>query len=72
MVSKSPTGWMTLEPQVVEQPVHVNLGLSAEYRYTRILSFWIKVDNVSWNRYYEWAYYPSQMFNFMAGFSYSL
>jgi hypothetical protein len=72
LVSQSPTGWMTLEPKVTEEPVHVNLGFSAEYRYTRILSFWVKVDNVSWNRYYEWAYYPSQMFNFMVGFSYSL
>jgi len=72
MVNQSPTGWTTLEPEVIEKPVHVNIGLSAEYRYTRILSFWLKVDNVSWNRYYEWAYYPSQMFNFMVGFSYSL
>ncbi|MBK7479198.1 MAG: hypothetical protein IPI69_05320 [Bacteroidales bacterium] len=63
---------MTPDSRVIEQPVHVNLGLSAEYRYTRILSFWVKVDNVSWNRYYEWAFYPSQMFNIMAGFSYSL
>lgn len=72
MVSKSPTGWMTLEPETLSEPVHVNLGLSAEYRYTRILSFWVKVNNISWNRYYEWAYYPSQMFNFLAGFTYSL
>jgi hypothetical protein len=72
MVSHSPTGWMTLEPSVIEKPVHVNLGFSAEYRYTKILSFWFKVNNISWNRYYEWAYYPSQMFNFMLGFSYSL
>jgi len=69
---KSPTGWMTLEPSWIEKPVHVNIGLSAEYRYTKILSFWLKVNNISWNRYYEWAYYPSQMFNFMVGFSYSL
>jgi hypothetical protein len=72
MVSQSPTGWMTLTPSVIEKPVHVNLGFSAEYRYTKILSFWFKVNNISWNRYYEWAYYPSQMFNFMFGFSYSL
>ncbi|HNY53324.1 MAG TPA: hypothetical protein PK727_07640 [Bacteroidales bacterium] len=65
-------GGVTPDSRVIEQPVHVNLGLSAEYRYTRILSFWVKVDNVSWNRYYEWAFYPSQMFNIMAGFSYSL
>ncbi len=72
MVSQSPTGWMTLEPSVFEEPVHLNLGFSAEYRYTKILSFWFKINNVSWDRYYEWAYYPSQMFNFMLGFSYSL
>jgi len=72
MVSESPTGWMTLSPYVIEKPVHLNLGFSAEYRYTKILSFWFKINNVSWDRYYEWAYYPSQMFNFMLGFSYSL
>jgi hypothetical protein len=72
MVSKSPTGWMTLSPTVIEKPVHVNLGFSAEYRYTKILSFWFKINNISWDRYYEWAYYPSQMFNFLIGFSYSL
>lgn len=74
MSMKSTTGWMTLSPgqPYIKKPVHLNLGLSAEYRYTRILSFWVKINNISWNRYYEWAYYPSQMFNFMIGFSYSL
>jgi hypothetical protein len=72
MVSQSPTGWMTLAPLITEEPIHLNLGISAEYRYTKILSFWLKINNISWNRYYEWAYYPSQMFNFMLGFSYSL
>jgi len=71
-VSQSPTGWMTLTPTNIGEPFHVNLSLSAEYRYTKILSFWFKVNNISWDRYYEWAYYPSQMFNFMLGFSYSL
>lgn len=72
MISQSPTGWMTLSPSVIEEPVHFNLGISAEYRYTKILSFWFKMNNISWNRYYEWAYYPSQMFNVMFGLSYSL
>ncbi len=72
MISQSPTGWMTLTPSIIEKPVHLNLGFSAEYRYTKILSFWFKINNISWDRYYEWAYYPSQMFNFMLGFSYSL
>lgn len=72
MSSESATGWMTLSPEVIDMPVHFNLGLTAEYRYTKILSFWVKINNISNERYYEWAYYPSQMFNFIFGFSYSL
>jgi hypothetical protein len=71
-VFQSPTGWTTLSPVTVSKPAHFNMGLSAEYRYTRILSFWVKVNNISWERYYEWEYYPSQMFNFLLGFTYSL
>jgi len=51
---------------------NVTFGLGAEYRYTKILSFWIKFNNISFSKYYEWAWYPSQRFNFMAGFTYSL
>ncbi len=53
-------------------PAHLNLNLSAEYRYSNILSFWTKFSNISNNRYYEWAYYPSQRFLCMIGFTYSL
>jgi hypothetical protein len=53
-------------------PANLNFNLSAEYRYTKILSFWMKFNNISFNRYYEWAFYPSQRFMFMAGFKYSL
>jgi hypothetical protein len=54
------------------EPVCVNFNLSAEYRYTKILSFWFKLDNISFNRYYEWAYYPAQRFIGLIGFTYSL
>lgn len=57
---------------IYEMPIHVNLNLSAEYRYSKILSFWTKFNNISTGRYYEWAYYPSQRFLFMLGFTYSL
>jgi hypothetical protein len=56
----------------VEEPIHVSLNLSAEYRYTKILSFWLKLNNIAFNRYYEWAYYPSQRFIGLVGFTYSL
>lgn len=61
-------------PQVTifDRDAYVNLNLSAEYRYSRILSFWARMNNLSYQRYYEWAYYPSQRFLFMLGVTYSL
>jgi hypothetical protein len=53
-------------------PAHLNLNLSAEYRYSKILSLWARFNNISNNRYYEWAYYPAQGFFMMFGFTYSL
>lgn len=62
-----------VDPRViVSMPAHLNLNLSAEYRYSKILSFWTKLNNIANNRYYEWTYYPSQGFLFMLGFTYSL
>ena len=64
---------VTKNPDIAfETPVFFNLNLTAEYRYTKILSFWTKLNNISGNNYYEWAYYPSHRFLFMIGFTYSL
>jgi hypothetical protein len=62
----------TTTNKIFDMPAHFNLNLSAEYRYSKILSFWTKINNISNNRYYEWAFYPSQRFQFMLGFTYSL
>jgi hypothetical protein len=61
-----------LVQQQVNLASHFNINLSAEYRYTKILSFWVKLNNIGFNRYYEWAFYPSQRFMGMVGFTYSL
>jgi len=59
-------------PFTVDLPAHFNLNLNAEYRYSNILSFWAKLDNISNKRYYDWAFYPTHGFMFMLGFTYSL
>jgi len=59
-------------PVLIEMPAHFNINLTSEYRYSKILSIWAKFNNISNNRYYEWAYYPSQRFLCMLGFTYSL
>ena len=56
----------------VELPVHPNLNMGIEYRYSPVLSFWVKANNISYKRYYEWNYYPSQNFMILGGFTYSL
>ena len=72
VVRKGSLGVSPLTPAFIEMPSHFNLNLTAEYRYTKILSFWAKFNNISYNRYYEWAYYPSQRFLCILGFTYSL
>lgn len=67
-----PSQVLPYSPSTFEMPTHFNLNLSAEYRYSKILSFWTKLNNIANSRYYEWAYYPSQRFLFMLGFTYSL
>jgi hypothetical protein len=59
-------------PAEIKLPVHLNMNLSAEYRYTKVLSFWTRLYNISDSPYFEWAFYPSQRFLFMIGFTYSL
>ncbi len=58
--------------QQVELPANLTFGINAEYRYTKILSFWLRFDNIAFSKNYEWAFYPSQRFICLVGFSYSL
>jgi len=69
-----------LDPDSVPEPVSnfytlnsvVTFNLGAEYRYTKSLSFFLKLNNISGAKYERWNFYPSQRFNLMGGFTYSL
>lgn len=63
---------VAMPESVVTLPLNVNLNLGLEYRYTQALSFWIKMNNLSYKKYYEWHLYPSQRFMLLGGFTYSL
>lgn len=64
----------TLDPKPIskELPSTLDLNLGIEYRYTKILSIWLKFNNFTASKYYMWNQYPAQRFNLMAGFTYSL
>ncbi|MCI0523467.1 MAG: hypothetical protein L0Y37_07430, partial [Bacteroidales bacterium] len=58
--------------KVVRLDMHPNLNLGAEYRYTKAISFWVRANNLSYKKYYEWNYYPAHNFMILAGITYSL
>jgi outer membrane receptor protein involved in Fe transport len=55
---------------VLKDVISFNLGV--EYRYTKSLSFFLKLNNLSGAKYERWNFYPSKRFNMMGGFTYSL
>jgi outer membrane receptor protein involved in Fe transport len=57
---------------IIDLNAVVDLNLSVEYRYTKMLSAFVHLNNITANTYYRWNQYPSQRFNFMIGISYAL
>lgn len=58
----------TTQSKLLKGIVDVNLG--AEYRYSKMLSFFVNFNNIANTRYYRWEKYPSQRFNLMAGLTF--
>lgn len=49
---------------------YADLNLEGEYRYSKMLSFFVRMNNIANQRYYRWERYPSQRFNFMIGLTF--
>ena len=52
-------------PQLISEWFDVNL--EGEYRYSKMMSFFLRFNNIAGQRYYRWYNYPSQRFSFMIG-----
>ena len=65
----------TINNVTVQQAVQLkgiaDINLGAEYRYTKMLSFFANFNNIGNFRYYRWDKYPTQRFNFMVGLSFT-
>lgn len=59
-----------IEEDMLKMTVDGNLGI--EYRYTKLLSFWARINNIAAQKYYLYHNYPSYRFRAMLGFSYAL
>ncbi|MCR4659271.1 MAG: hypothetical protein K5650_03135 [Bacteroidales bacterium] len=53
-------------------PLRYGINAEVEYRHNRALSFFLKADNMAFQRYMLWANYPSQRAIFIVGLSYTL
>lgn len=58
----------TTQPKILDGLGDINLGI--EYRYTKMLSFFGKFNNIANMRYNRWERYPSQRFNLMIGLTF--
>ena len=53
----------------LESAIDINLG--AEYRYSKVLSGFVQLNNILSDSYYEWNNYPTYGFNILLGVTYS-
>ncbi|MBK7309719.1 MAG: hypothetical protein IPI93_02740 [Sphingobacteriaceae bacterium] len=58
----------SLQPKQINGLVDVNL--EAEYRYSKMLSFFVKANNIANQRYNRWERYPTQRLNFTIGLTF--
>lgn len=53
-------------------PLTIDANLGIEYRYSTLLSFWARFNNLATQKYYLYHNYPSFRFRAMLGFTYAL
>lgn len=64
--TQAPNGFIA---EKIKGYVDANLGI--EYNYSKILSVYINMNNLSFSKYDLWYNYPSEAFNILGGISYS-
>ncbi|MGF1585850.1 MAG: hypothetical protein ACFCUM_11040 [Bacteroidales bacterium] len=60
------------QSEISELPGFADINIGLEYRYNRILSGFLRLNNISNSKYHKWNNYPVQGISVMAGFTYSL
>lgn len=50
---------------------YVDLSLGIDYRYSKLLSVFVQLNNITATRYFPWHRYPSYKLNVMGGVTYS-
>lgn len=53
-------------------PMRYGVNAEVEYRHNRALSFFVRMDNLAFQRYWLWSNYPSQRGLFIGGLTYTI
>lgn len=53
-------------------PLRYGIAAQVEYRHNRALSFFLRMDNLAFQRYWLWSNYPSQRGLFILGLTYTI
>ena len=53
-------------------PMRYGVAAEVEYRHNRALSFFLRMDNLAFQRYWYWSNYPSQRGLFIGGLTYTI
>lgn len=59
-----------VDPETLPLTIDANLGI--EYRFSKLLSFWARFNNLAAQKYYLYNQYPSYRFRAMLGLTYAL
>ena len=57
--------------EIVEIDAMLDANIGVEYRYSKIISGFLNINNLTAGRYQNWYDYPNQRFNIMLGFTYA-
>ena len=56
---------------IIELDSWTDVNFGAEYRYSKVLSVFVKLNNLAFARYYLWNSYPSERLNVLCGLTYA-
>ncbi len=68
--TSNPAVWEVVTTETL--PMRYGIAAEVEYRHNRALSFFLRMDNLAFQRYWYWSNYPSQRGLFIAGLTYTI
>ena len=63
--------YSSTNPQYIRLKDYMDINIGVDYKYSKILSAFVQINNIGMQKYFRWYNYPSYRLNAMAGVTYS-